>query len=253
VRLWDPVATSAGAIAAAIASNVWRRYRNRMAVLRCQISHTPAANTAGVMGDVKVQYGGIDAPNLYTCSVVVENDSSKDLSSVVLNLSYTDGTIFLSGGGAILGSTQFVPLAQSYLDRSVAFYSLAEEHRNVEEQRWLSAHRDYGVPVLNRGSRVQFFFTVHGLTGVAPKLTVSTDHLGVRLVLQAPRQLFMGEPNGRAIAVGLFACIVALLLLPTFIAPSWLVAWVMFWLGALVLVIGATLLKLGRGILRLLS
>lgn len=252
-RLWDPIATPAAAAATAVVSNVWRRYRNRMTILRCQIAHTPATNTAGVLGDVKIQYGGVDAPNLYTCSITIENDSSRDLSSVTLNLAYTDGTIFLGGGGAVIGSTQLLPMAPSYFERLTANYALDATARSPEESSWLSSHRDFLIPVLNRGARVQFFFTVHGLTGATPALTASTDHLGARLVLQPPRQLFMGEPNARALSVGLFTCLIALLLLPTFTAPSWTVAWIMFWLGAIVLLIGALMLKLGRTVTRLLS
>src|SRR5688500_18026479 len=89
-RLWDHVATTAGIVVTAIASHLWRRFRHRMVVLRCQISHTPATNSAGLGDQVEVKYAGVTAPHLYLCSVFVENDSSRDLANVVLNMLYSD-------------------------------------------------------------------------------------------------------------------------------------------------------------------
>jgi hypothetical protein len=253
-RLWDPVATIAGAIGAAVVGHLWRKFRNRMVLLRCQITHTPVTNSVGLSDQVEVKYGGVVAPNLYLCTVLIQNDSAHDLDHVILNMAYKDGTIFLSGGGAIVGSNQGLSLTSEFLERNNRFLTIPEKERaDSPEQAVLNAQRDFIVPVFNRGARAQFAFTVHGLTGVVPTLTVTCDHLGAKLVQQPPLQLFLGEPNDRAALIGFGAGIVLLMALPYFIHHSWRVSWLMFFVGATGILNGALLLKSWRGLLRMLS
>lgn len=252
-RLWDPVATPAGAVLAALASHLWRRFRHRMILLRCQIVHTPAANSAGLGAEFEVKYGGQSAPNLFLCSVTIQNDSSKDLAGVVVNLAYKDGTIFLTGGGSIIGSTKFLPLTAEYLEQFARALALPTQEEQSSATLVLNTRRDYLLPVFNRGARAQFAFTVHGVSSATPNLSVGCDHVGVRFVLQPPRQLFWGEPNARAAFTGLAAGIGLLLLLPHVVGSSWSVSWWMFFIGATTIVIGALLLKGWRLLTRVLS
>jgi len=225
-----------------------------MVLLRCQISHTPATIAGGLGNEVEVKYGGVNAPNLYLCTVLIQNDSSRDLASVVINMTYKDGTIFLSGGGAVIGSNQSLPLTSEFVETNNQFLSLPEAKRpNSPEQAYINAHRDFVLPVFNRGSRAQFAFTVHGLTSVEPILSISSDHLGAKLVLQPPLKLFWGESNDRAAVVGLLTGIFVLVALPYLVSPGWGVSWTMFFVGATGTVVGAVLLKFWRALTKMLS
>ena len=253
--VWSPVSASVGAVLGAIATHLWRRFRARMVVLRCQVIHAPVANAPGMIGhELEVKYLGVVAPNLFQCNVTLENDSNTDLTGVVLNMAYKDGTVFVSGGGAIEGSNQFLPLTQAFMDASARLTALPEKDR-VQSVDWqyTSSRRDFVIPVLNRMARATFFFTVHGLSASLPKLSVTTDHVGVRLVDQPPRQLFWGVPNDRGALLGFLTGVVLLIVLPRLLVASWTLSWVLFLFGALALPLGALMIKGWRLLVRVMS
>lgn len=239
----------------AFGGHLWKKFRSRMVTLRCEVSHVAVANVPGMIGsEVEVRYRGVTAPNLFQCTIVVENDSTTDLKDVVLNMAYKDGTIYVSGGGAIDGSNQVLLLTPAFVEANNLSMALSEEERNQRpEWHYTSTRRDFVIPTLNRRMRARFLFTVHGATAALPELTLSCDHLGVRLLLQAPRQLVLGVPTNQAAITGVVAGGLLLWLAPSFVNSAWQLTWAFFIAASAAQMLGVLLIRSLRGALRLLS
>lgn len=239
----------------AVAGHLWRRFRGRMVRLRCEVTHVPVTNTPATIGtQVEVRYLGVSTPYLFQCSVVVENDSTTDLENITLNLAYKDGTIFISGGGAVDASNQTLPLLAAFVEAYSRSSALSDEERPTSpEWQYTSTHRDFLIPVLNRGARARFLFTVHGVSAGLPQLTASCDHVGVRLIMQAPRQLFLGVPTNSAALWGLAAGALLLWAATDMLTASWRLTWTFFLAGATAQLVGALLIRASRLLVRALS
>ena len=251
--LWTKVSALAaflGALIAFVAREVWRRFRGRMVTLRWSVEHyrVAVASSDDRSGKLEVLYNGQSVGNIQGCILELENDSSEDLTDVELNLFYTDRTIFLSGEGGLVGSTQTLPLTNRFLKAAQRVQNLPPEERPQDPDfHYLLERRDFLIPVLNRGARVEFRFLVTPSFALsAPTLSVSCDHKGVRLRNRPLQEMFWGEPRLQAAYIGLVeAALLAGVAGVTIASPIW-ASVVAFVLGAFCIVFGTLSLKLNR-------
>ena len=157
------VAAAAGAGLGALGSRLWQQYLQRMVTVRWSVIHETlaAGGDSPVLGRVEILHNGKPVGNLIQwCKVEIENESgSRDLSDVVVRLQYDPGTAFLSGGGALEGSNQALPIAPSFAAEIDRFLAIPEADQK-EMTTDFYCRREYLIPVLNRRAKANALFLV---------------------------------------------------------------------------------------------
>ena len=111
--------------------------------------------------------------------------------------------------------------------------------------------REYLVPVLNRGEKIQFeYVNIAKDINKQPEIWMSINHKGLVLRFRIPQPEILGVSHRRASLVGIGACAI-LIVAGTYSSSELLVtAVVAFILGVFVLVPGAILIKSGSWLIR---
>lgn len=255
-RLWDPFAGAMWAAAGAILVHLWRRYRNRMVILRWQASHQALAISARdvLFGTIEVRYNGNPVQNLFFTTVDVQNESARDLTNVDLNLVFQDGTTIYMAHGAVQGSANTLPFADPFAADLTRLLALPPNDPSAPAlAAALSRRRDFRVPVLNRGGSVRVAMLVQASAGRQPLVQLACDYPGVRLVFQGPRQLVFGVEQGRAALAGFVAGAVLVFAVTASALSPRLVATTSFLIGSLTAVLGAALIRTARWVARALG
>lgn len=231
----------------ALVTHLWNRYRRRLRRLRWSAEYHRLAVAAEdvAFGKVEVLYNGAPATNLHLGVIQLQNESASDLQDVVVNMACLEGSTIVVSQGALAGSLQNIPFTDEF----------NQALRNTEQPNlaYLTTHRDYRVPVLNRGATANFALLLHRNDALQPNVTVACDHVGVQLRRQAPAAMFWGVPLVRAQVVGLAASFITAAVLAAMLVSTWVVGLGSWALGVLVLSIGAVIIRGWRAILRLLS
>jgi len=203
-RVWDPAANTAGGAVVLIVGFLVRRFRERMVTLQWSVRHQSVAFAASdaTFGNVEVRHNGIPVQALSMCFVEIANESTRDLVDVDFTVSYSDGTTFLMSV-ASLPEAQGLSFAPAYAGMADEFMALSEAARLTWPAfPYMAKTRQYRVPVLNRGAKVDFAALVQAPPGVDPTATVVCLHKGVRLKHRPPAPVLFGVNQNRAIAIG---------------------------------------------------
>ncbi len=231
----------------ALVNHLWNRYRRRLRCLRWSAEYHRLAVAAEdvAFGKVEVLYNKAPATNLHLAAIQLQNESASDLQGVVINMACLEGSTILVSQGALAGSLQNIPFTEEF-NRALS----NREHPNLA---YLTTHRDYRIPVLNRGATANFAVLLHRNDALQPNLTVACDHIGVQFRRQAPAAMFWGVPLVRAQIVGLVASFISAAVLAALLVSTWVVGLGSWAFGVLMLAFGAMIIKGWRSILRLLS
>jgi hypothetical protein len=236
----------------AIVSHIWTRWRQRLVTL----SWTSDAARIGVAGEnpefgkVEVLYNGNAVKNLQFATITVRNESNSDLEELLLVLSSTDGTQILYSTGQLTGSSHYLVINQTFIDTWTA---RTKAKAPTDQLSYFWTHRDYDIPVLNRGGHLTFWLFVTREDFGDPVFDVSCDHPGVQVRNRPPVPEFFGVPLQHAQIAGLVATLLVSVILFVSAAPTWLIGLGSWVLGVFTLFVGASLIRLMRGAVRLLS
>lgn len=255
-RLIDPLPAALWTAAGAILAQLWRRYRERMVTLRWQALHQPIAISTqdALFGTVEVRYNGNPVQNLFFSTIDVQNESNSDLTNLDLNLVFNDGTVIYISHGAVQGSANMLPFAESFaadLDRFVG--SQPDDPQRPLLAATLSRRRDYRVPSLNRGASLQIGMLVQAQPGRQPIIQLASDHSGLKLIFQGPRHLLFGVDQNIATLTGLLAGIVIIAAISATPLGRGAAMAVGFGVGCVTAVLGALLVRAFRWFHRLLG
>lgn len=255
-ELLKPIPATIWLAVGAVAAHLWRRYRGRMVTLRWDARHQGIAFSAedARFGKIEVLYNGVPVQNVYMTFVRVENESTKDLSDVDLNLVYADGSTIQVATGVVLGSANVLPLAPSFIEHVNQLGRIKpQDPKHSALLAYLTTRRDFRVPVLNRDSSLDIALLVQAPQGKMPFINVSCDYPGVRMVARAPRQLLFGVDHQRAALTGFVVGLVAVLAVSTNVPSPTPLALGSFLLGACGSLVGVGIIQALRLIRRLLS
>src|SRR5947209_8689591 len=154
----------------ALTHHVWTRFKTRITVLPYQIEHRYLGGSAddAYFGTLKVLHNDTEVRNVYMSSVTFKNESSRDLHDLELNIAATDSqTAILVSYGKLTSSLKYLPFTDEFEKK------LKQAAKGAQVVLW--NHRDYKIPVLNRGDGVTVeLLTTHG-GGQQPSLTVGCD------------------------------------------------------------------------------
>lgn len=229
-----PVATFLGGL---VVSNVVGLLRNRVRTLTYTVTHNRIGLSTDdqIFGAVRVTWQGVEQGNLWHSTLALENQGTRDYSKFEI-VAYTGpDTRLLTAMTKVVGT----PNVLIYTDQFVAVTAVPAGAQPTDKQWDFWSHRrEYKVPVLNRGQRIELIY----LTTVqppAPSPTVLLDivHEGVRLEYQPNVPLAHGVPLKKASGTGIVACMGIVLLAGFLVSQPWLAALI----GAVAGLFGQTL------------
>lgn len=231
----------------ALAGHLWTRFRSRRIALRWSQEHQSIAVSGEDVrfGKVEVRFNGQTVTNLYAGVVKLENESVTDLTDVVVNIAYADGTVVLVSHANLEGSLQMLPFTDTF-ERALV-------QRQPADLPYLTTRRDYRIPVFNRGARAVFVLLLRRDATNPPTGQVAVDHKGVRLRQRPAAVMYFGIPFPIARNVGLAITFAAAAAIAWWGGARWGVTLVTWLLAVLLVPIGAALIRLGRTLIRLLS
>jgi hypothetical protein len=181
-----------------VGSQVWNAYKNRTRKFTWEAGHTPLAvsTTTPFLGTVAVQHNGIAVTHLHTTTVEFENASTKDVTDLLITLSFPNGGNVLNAAGRVDNTPVFFDPA--YLAQ------LQANQNNIPQLQQLTKAVIFRVPVLNRWKKARFDLLVHRDDMSNPYVLPSCVYPGFTVEQKAsPNLLLYGVSRHTATLIGL--------------------------------------------------
>ncbi|MEK6245480.1 MAG: hypothetical protein AABM33_13380 [Pseudomonadota bacterium] len=256
-NLLQPVPLLSGAIVAAIASHMWRRYRDRLISLNWQVANHRVAQAGDNrrFGKIEVLYNGALVRNVGITTITIENGSNKDLNDLPINVYFNDGANIRMAVGAVWGSANELRFTKEFdaaLERLLGMKP--EDPGYADLLSSLTRRRDFLIPVMNRDAKISITLVVEGPpSGQLPNVNVGTDYVGVRLRKRPPVPMIFGVHLGHAVLTGIVVGAVISLAIATIEIPALALSGLSFTIGAAVTLLGVIVIRGARLVGRLLS
>jgi hypothetical protein len=256
---WFPWA----AIAVALFHQVWRRFKRRMITLRWTHSYQIIAVSANdpVVGTIQIIRNERPVLNVMMCHLQITNDSNKDVTNLILDVGFNDGTIILAESGSVNGVPRnTVFYTEAFTADAARIMQVPEEQRQQHpEFTRLNSNRQYRVPVLNRYSVCDLELTVQRqpVLALQREIMVNCNHEGLLLVPERHPiiQLYklFGVPYRKAVIVGMIVGVLISFALAWWSLNIAFGVFFAFLVGASAAVLGAFVLKCWRVVINILG
>jgi hypothetical protein len=235
-------------IAGALLMHLWKKFINRISVLRYSVfyQHIAISSNLPGIGSIEVLHNSIPVKSLYFSTVKIINDTNRDLSNIEFNLTCDPNSIIITSQGMNKSSGKNV----DFTDR----YSKLLSNDKEENVKNILSFRDYLVPVINRGDTIEFTLLIVNELANFPFVTVSCDCIGVKIKFQAePRQKLFGESTPLSAIIGIIITTIVCYLLIYFNLSPTLGVWLAFLLGLTTTFFGLLVIKIFKKLRRLFT
>ena len=235
----------------AVVTQLWTRFRNRLATLTWTADTARlAASAEGDFGKITVLYDDQPVGLLYLVTLTLRNESTTDLEDFGVTFGFSDGTRLLMSSGQLVGTIGGTNMPDDFFAR----WRTANEGQDLRISAYFFTHREYILPVFNRGATAKYelLVTREDLTTV-PALSVSCAHKGVQLRNRAPAKQFLGVNEGRATLAGFVLSLLAAIYLSRQPLTAFGLSISAWGVGTTSLLMGALALRLLRSIVRIMS
>jgi hypothetical protein len=245
-----------GAVLSAFANNVWRRFKKRRKDLRWTVTFNkvsfPPQNI--LFKPLQVTYDGNPCTTLYTCDVLLSNNSQEDLEDIDFLFWFQNNYVVLQATGSIVGSGKSLMLSPEFSTTMNNVLGMVEADRAASRSYpYVLANREFRVPALNRASSISLQFLIHASHNEQPSIHVSTEYPGVRLTHQKQEPMVLGVALRRAISWGIIVGVILIVLLGPHITTPTGAAAIFFPIGACASLLGVGVVWLGRLIIKGIS
>lgn len=240
-RIFTGAASALGGIVIAV---VTQYILNKRGIFSYYVSHNRVGLSAedAIYGSVKVTWNENPVAHLYLSTVELINESLKDYESVSIRV-YTNDAILLTQRTEIVGTTYFLDFTEDYKNQ----IAVKEGNKPSDPQfNLFQRRRDFFVPTLNRGQKLQFQFLNAAISEKQPNIWVDVLHKGIKCKFRIARNMVFGVPQPTAALVGTAVGIIAVILVAIFISNLQVAAILSFIIGITVLIPGAFTIKLLR-------
>ena len=169
-----------GAIAGILLATFVQIYFRRRGLCTYPVTHNRAAVSADdpVFGSLRVTWQGTEVSNLYVSTAELRNESINDYENVKVRL-YTNNTTLLNERTQVLGSPDALKWTDDYRQQ-IAPDNLGNVSNIQRGIYW--GQREYLVPVLNRGEKIQFeYVSIAKDINKQPEIWMSINHKGLVL------------------------------------------------------------------------
>jgi hypothetical protein len=244
------------AIVAFLGTQIWAAIRNRRIAIAWTATFqrlTPYATTPQFSGLLSVLWNGTPCPNLWSCEVVLRNESNRDLDASDVLFTFNDSFIVIKDQSGIRTSAKTLRWSAEFDGLSAKLGAMPEPDR-PKHQSWAYAvrNREYHLPALDRGAEAVFTFWIHGADqNCNPSVKVSSEKGGLRLISRKAdhRALDVAEIR-RGLVVGVLLTVPVVWGLSHSDMSPLTIGWSTFVTGVCVGAIGIVGLKLFRSMLR---
>lgn len=175
------------------------KFKGRITVLSRKITSQAIAYSSQdeYWGHIKVLYNDNEAKNLNLFTVEIKNESSRDISDVIVDLKVDDTSMVLASNAYLNESDTTLLLTNEYFQ-----YYLEVMKRNDEESKqiklgkikvtekdpnlarevtYITTLKKFVIPVLNRGKKATFNILVENFKGIYPAVSADVVQRGIKL------------------------------------------------------------------------
>lgn len=228
------------------------KIRNKSGVFKyaVQVNHIALSVEDPVFGNVKVSWRDTEVRNLFAAVIDVENTSSRDYESVNFKVYTTDDTQLLNEKAEIVDAPYAVGWSDDYMKK----VAVPEGGTPTDAQNKMFYHsREYIVPVLNRGQKLQFTYLCTKFNDQHPEVCLSTLTRGVKLKYQDNLNCTIGVPVKVATMRGLVISVLVVIGLGLIATNVWLTASISMLVGLCAQFLGAVEYRAERFIINLIT
>jgi hypothetical protein len=164
-----------------VATAVVNYFRNRLRTLEYRVFHDRVAFAADdtIFGNVRVTWQNTEVRNLFVCTAVLENATTKDYSNLKVKIFTGDETLLLTQYVELVG-TSFTP---GFTDEFKKLIEVPDGQQPTTQQFNTYHHnREFIIPTFNRGQKLltRFLVTVPNSTQ-GPAIWMDALHTGLKL------------------------------------------------------------------------
>ena len=235
---------------------VIQKMRSSLSLIQWQATVLAVANrdwTDPAAGDLRVELGGVEIGNLWQSTVIVSNESGRDLADIEFVFRFQDGQHIIHHAAMVSGQAYYLENSAKYIAILDQARGLAEqEQRTDQEQIFIdrtNEARGLAVPTLNRNQSIEAQFVVT-TRGEAPIVGVTSSSTGIKC---EPKPYIPVIPNERwgislvtAVKVGIPINIAVVAALYYTYGPSWIMLAVAIILTSLQSIFGIVALRFLR-------
>ena len=241
-----------GAVVGSVITLLWSAFRAKSAKFRysTRVERVAVAAEDPVFGDVRVQWKGTAARNLYMATMEVENASAKDFEDVNLTIYAEENTKFLSESTQIVGTPDIVRWSPEFQQQ----LNVSSGETPTQQQWYLyNARREYVVPVFNRRQLLRFqYLCTRDDNQLLPNVFINAPVRGVKLVQQHHVNFVLQVPAALAVIPGVMTALLISVASVALLENIWLAAIVSLFAGLTALVAGAVVYRVCRRLWNLL-
>lgn len=194
-----------------VITHLWLKYKNRINTIKysVQYQYLGASVDDKRFGSVKLLYNDKPIKCLYNARVLLLNESNRDITDIDMNIVCDPDSLIILSFGRNTSSFNELAFTDNY-------GKILSEGKNLVQ---IFTRRDYKLPVLNRGDKVEILLLMTNINNKQPTLGVSCDYPGVRMKYsqKAPYEIF-GEPLHHCSLLG--SLIALLLCVPIIVLVS---------------------------------
>ncbi len=176
----------------------WLLNRRRLITWSATNTRLGISADDAVFGSVRVTINGNPVQNLFSATVELVNQSTKDFEKLPIRV-YTGDVTLQSERSELVGTTQIIPYSTTYIEEIAV---KPGEKPSYEQLKIWSSRRDYLVPVLNRGQKARFTYLCIANNDQPPEIYVEIQHQGVLTKLRPPMPHYMDVPHEKAALIG---------------------------------------------------
>lgn len=226
---------------------IWDKFKKRIVCLRYTVWHQylGASVDDARFGSLKLLYNDNPIKSLYMSNIYLTNESEQDLSGLEINIICDQGSAILISYGKNRNSLKELTFADEYSNVLL--------EKKPENMGYIFGRRDYKVPVLNRGDKVDFSLLTTNFKGLQPALTVSCDHPGVKIKYGSVLPKLLGEPQAQSAWIGSLAALLLCIPIIAFIKSKTIAVLVAATICLFAILLGIVLLKLWKLLIKIIS
>jgi len=217
---------------------------NKRSLLTYFVRHSRVGVSAddAIFGSVRVAWNNQPVPNLYSSTVELVNQSTRDYENISVRV-FTNDTILLTERTEIVGSILPLNWTEEFTRRLHVDAGQQPTQAQIELH---SRQRNYLLPILNRGQVVRFHFLNAAPTPNQPSIWMDILHRGVKLQFHVPPNEIFGVAQPIAALFGVLLGFAFVGVLIACVQTVWIAALSSLTFGLFAQVPGAYMFKAWR-------
>jgi hypothetical protein len=217
--------------------------RNRLRTLEYRVFHDRVAFAADdtTFGNVRVTWNDKEVRNLFVCTAVLDNSTSKDYSDLKVKVYTGNDSLLLTQYVELVGTT-CIP---QFTDEFKKAVHLDDGQQPTEQQINIYHHsREFLIPILNRGQKLLVRFLVTAPNAPqGPAIWMESLHPGLKLKYAPNHNQILGVSVKITVPMAISISLLTFLICMFFVSEVWIAASLCTFVGLFAQHIGAIIYR----------